>query len=118
MRNHKGEKPTEAAASRPFSIEQYNSRTDRRTSQNGSIAFSTFVFAVAFAAVVAAGYAITGRFDVWAVVAAFALACLAVMTVHIAMQWEKVVVLRFGRFNRTKGPGLYFTIPFIEQTAL
>lgn len=119
MRNRKGERPIEATAPRPtFSIEQYNSRTDRRTSQNGPLAFSAFVFAVVFAAVVAGGFAISGRFDVWAVVAAFALACLAVMTIHIAMQWEKVVVLRFGRFNRTKGPGLYFTIPFIEQTAL
>ena len=40
------------------------------------------------------------------------------MSIHIAMQWEKVVVLRFGKFSRSKGPGLYFTIPFIEQTAL
>ena len=118
MRNRKGERPIEATAPRPFSIEQYNSRTDRRTSQNGPLAFSAFVFAVVFAAVVAGGFAISGRFDVWAVVAAFALACLAVMTIHIAMQWEKVVVLRFGRFNRTKGPGLYFTIPFIEHVAL
>ena len=27
-------------------------------------------------------------------------------------------MLRFGKFSRSKGPGLYFTIPFIEQTAL
>ena len=31
---------------------------------------------------------------------------------------DRVVVLRFGKFSRSKGPGLYFTIPFIEQTAL
>lgn len=40
------------------------------------------------------------------------------MAVHIAMEWEKVVVFRLGKFSRVKGPGLYFTIPFIEQTAL
>lgn len=40
------------------------------------------------------------------------------MCVHIAMQWEKVVIFRFGKFDRMAGPGLYFTIPFIEQTAL
>ena len=34
------------------------------------------------------------------------------------MQWEKVVIFRFGKFNRMAGPGLYLTIPFIEQTAL
>ena len=118
MKNRRGENRAEPATAKPFSIERYNSGTDRRTSQNGSLAFSAFVFAVVFAAIVAAAFGLTGRFEVWGVVAAFALACLAVMTVHIAMQWEKVVVLRFGKFSRTKGPGLYFTIPFIEQTAL
>ncbi len=28
------------------------------------------------------------------------------------------MVLRFGKYSRTKGPGLYFTIPFIEHAAL
>ena len=118
MKNRRGENRAEPATAKPFSIERYNSGTDRRTSQNGSLAFSAFVFVVVFAAAVAAAFGLTGRFEVWGVVAGFALACLAVMTVHIAMQWEKVVVLRFGKFSRTKGPGLYFTIPFIEQTAL
>ena len=118
MKSHRGKSQTEAVPAKPFSIEKYNSRTDRRTSQNGSLAFSAFVFTVAFVLVMALGYAISGRFDVWAVVIAFLLACLAVMAIHIALQWEKVVVLRFGKFSRTKGPGLYFTIPFIEQTAL
>ena len=34
------------------------------------------------------------------------------------LEWERSVVLRFGKFNRMAGPGLYLTIPFIEQTAL
>ena len=88
------------------------------TSQNGSLMFSAFVFVVALVLAIAAGYLITGAFTVWVVLVGFALACLAEMSIHIAMQWEKVVVLRFGKFSRSKGPGLYFTIPFIEQTAL
>ena len=80
--------------------------------------FSAFVFVVALVLAIAAGYLITGAFTVWVVLVGFALACLAEMSIHIAMQWEKVVVLRFGKFSRSKGPGLYFTIPFIEQTAL
>lgn len=36
---------------------------------------------------------------------------------RIAPQWEKVVVLRLGRYNRTVGPGIYAVIPFIEHTA-
>ena len=118
MKNRKGKNQTDAPAGKPFSIEQYNSRTDRRTSQNGSLMFSAFVFVVALVLAIAAGYLITGAFTVWVVLVGFALACLAEMSIHIAMQWEKVVVLRFGKFSRSKGPGLYFTIPFIEQTAL
>ena len=34
------------------------------------------------------------------------------------MQWEKVVVMRFGKFHRIRSAGLYFTIPFVDQTAL
>ena len=106
---------TDAPAAKPFSIEQYNSRTDRRTSQNGSLMFSAFVFVVALVLAIAAGYLITGAFTVWVVLVGFALACLAEMSIHIAMQWEKVVVLRFGKLNRVVGPGLYFTIPVIEH---
>ena len=118
MKNRKGKNQTDAPAAKPFSIEKYNSRTDRRTSQNGSLVFSAFVFVVALVLAIAAGYLITGAFTVWVVLVGFALACLAEMSIHIAMQWERVVVLRFGKFSRSKGPGLYFTIPFIEQIAL
>ena len=118
MKNRKGKNQTDAPAAKPFSIEKYNSRTDRRTSQNGSLMFSAFVFVVALVLAIAAGYLIAGAFTVWVVLVGFAIACLAEMSIHIAMQWERVVVLRFGKFSRSKGPGLYFTIPFIEQTAL
>lgn len=43
---------------------------------------------------------------------------LVAMSVRISLQWERVVILRFGRFNRVSGPGLYFLIPFIEYPAI
>ena len=39
---------------------------------------------------------------------------LAASSVHIVMEWEKAVVMRFGKFNRVVGPGLVFTWPIIE----
>ena len=30
------------------------------------------------------------------------------------MEWEKAVVMRFGRFNRVAGPGIVFTWPIVE----
>ena len=53
-----------------------------------------------------------------AVVVALVVALLAVSSVHIAQQWEKVVVLRLGKFNRVSGPGLFWTIPVIEQNTM
>ncbi len=99
-------------------IERYNTRTDRKTSQSGPLVFSAFVFALFFAAAIAAGVALVRRIDVWVVLVAFGVASLAAMSIHIAMQWEKVVVMRFGKFHRMQSAGLYFTIPFVDQTAL
>ncbi|MDC6367164.1 MULTISPECIES: slipin family protein [Flavobacteriaceae] len=35
--------------------------------------------------------------------------------IHIADQWEKAVVLRMGKFQGLKGPGIFFIIPIIDQ---
>ncbi|MEC4184590.1 slipin family protein [Adlercreutzia sp. R21] len=99
-------------------MEKYNSNVDRRTVQNGPLVFSAFVAVVSFLLALAAGFGLAASFTVWGLAAAFLVAWAATMSVHIAMQWEKVVVFRLGKFSRVKGPGLYFTIPFIEQTAL
>ena len=54
----------------------------------------------------------------WMVLVALAYLITALLTVHVTQQWEKVVVLRLGRFNRVEGPGIFFTIPFLESAAL
>ena len=38
----------------------------------------------------------------------------AVVFAVVVLEWEKAVVLRFGKFNRVAGPGLVFTWPIIE----
>ena len=35
-------------------------------------------------------------------------------TVRTANEYQRAVVFRLGKYNRTSGPGLYFTIPFLE----
>lgn len=107
-----------AVRGRAAGIEQYNSNVDRRTTQTGPLAFSAFVAVVAFLVVLGIGALVAGGFTVWGLAAAFLVAWVATMAMHIAMEWEKVVVFRLGKFSRVKGPGLYLTIPFIEQTAL
>ena len=53
-----------------------------------------------------------------ALVAVAALVLMA-LTLRIATQYQRAVIFRLGRYNRTGGPGLYFLWPFIEwQTTL
>ena len=39
-------------------------------------------------------------------------------SVHVATQYRRAVVFRLGRYSRTAGPGLYFTIPLLERRAI
>jgi regulator of protease activity HflC (stomatin/prohibitin superfamily) len=43
-----------------------------------------------------------------------AVLALLVKSLQVANQYERSVVFRLGKFNRTAGPGLYFVWPFIE----
>ncbi len=36
-------------------------------------------------------------------------------SIKVADQWEKVAVLRLGRYVGLRGPGLYFVIPIVDQ---
>lgn len=47
-------------------------------------------------------------------VAGLLIAFVASYSVRVADQWERVVVLRLGRFRSLEGPGLFFIIPVIE----
>ena len=48
------------------------------------------------------------------VLIAIAAIIVVIKSVRIANQYERSVVFRLGKFNRTAGPGLYFVWPFIE----
>jgi regulator of protease activity HflC (stomatin/prohibitin superfamily) len=47
----------------------------------------------------------------------FLLAIIVSSAIKIADQWEKAVVLRLGRFNSLRGPGIFFIIPIIDTVA-
>ncbi|MCI8451379.1 slipin family protein [Enterorhabdus sp. P55] len=85
----------------------------RRTSRNGAAAFTVVVFLLA-AALVCAVAEVVGGMGVAAIVTAVIVGVLAASSVHVVMEWEKAVVMRFGKFNRVAGPGLVFTWPLIE----
>ena len=66
-------------------------------------------FALAYA-VSGAGYGPSGFIAVLTVV----VASFVSYAVKIADQWERVVVLRLGRFRSLEGPGLFFIVPIVE----
>jgi hypothetical protein len=49
--------------------------------------------------------------------ASVATALLAAPSVQIAYQWERAVVLRFGRFQSLRRPGIFLMVPVIDKVA-
>ncbi len=90
----------------------------RKSSRNGALGFSLTMFLLAAVIAGVLYYAACSRIDLLAFVIMI-LAGIALSTsVHIALSWERAVVLRLGKFNRVAGPGLYFTIPVLEYSTI
>jgi regulator of protease activity HflC (stomatin/prohibitin superfamily) len=54
----------------------------------------------------------------WIVCVLLALsAALLPLSLLMAKQWEKAVVLRFGRLHAIRGPGLFMIVPFVDTVA-
>lgn len=101
-----------------FSIEAYNSPKTRYADENAGTIFSAALFCIATLAVVALGWALLGEVNIWVIAAAVLVATFVVLTVRVASQWESVVILRLGKYQRTAGPGIFITVPFIDHVAL
>ncbi|QGP90857.1 SPFH domain / Band 7 family protein [Neomoorella glycerini] len=50
--------------------------------------------------------------------AGLVVAWLVTSSVHVVLEWERAVILRWGKFHRVAGPGLCFTIPIIDSLAV
>ncbi len=48
-------------------------------------------------------------------VIAFVIALVVSLSIKVADQWERVVILRLGKFRSLKGPGLFFIIPILDM---
>ncbi|MCL2185283.1 MAG: SPFH domain-containing protein, partial [Treponema sp.] len=51
----------------------------------------------------------------WAGFAIFIVVFLLVFSIRKADEWERAIVLRFGKFRKVKGPGLFFLIPLADR---
>ena len=53
-----------------------------------------------------------------AVTAAAVVAALAVfLSLRVALQWDRAVVLRLGTFHALRGPGVFWVVPFVDRVA-
>ncbi len=97
-----------------FSLEEPATRPSRRTSRRGIYLLSMAIFLVVTIVVLAVSVLLGIGVTLASVVVALIIAFLSIGTVHFAMEWEKCIVMRFGKFARVSGPGLIFTIPLVE----
>jgi regulator of protease activity HflC (stomatin/prohibitin superfamily) len=51
-------------------------------------------------------------------VAGAVLAALVASAIKVANQWERAIVLRLGRFQGTRGPGLFCILPILDRVRL
>lgn len=100
---------------RQAEIQAATSYVPRKSSRNGALMFSIAVFLVSCCTVAVASFLLAGRVDAVTIVIMLLVGLLCISSAHIALTWEKVVVLRLGKLHRVAGPGLYFTIPIIEH---
>lgn len=88
----------------------------KKSSLQSALSYSAFaVFMAAAAAALVCDLLLEGRISLVGILAALLAALAASSSLHIALGWEKVVVLRLGKLNRVVGPGFYATIPILEH---
>jgi len=84
-----------------------------------SPAMAIFIVLAFIAVGVALGLDSAGMSDFWITLATGAILLVAtylLFALKISQQWEKVVLLRLGRFHGLRGPGLFWIVPILDST--
>ncbi len=89
-------------------------KNNLRVSGVGGFLFAVILVLAAVGVGVMETYGISETVMVTYLVAMLLLAFYILLAVQIASQWEKAVVLRFGKFLSLKGPGLFWIIPIAD----
>jgi regulator of protease activity HflC (stomatin/prohibitin superfamily) len=84
------------------------------------VAFTLFIIFGLLSGLSAAMMAMANMSDTSIAVVAiglFLIGLFILFALKVAKQWEKAVVLRMGRFQGLRGPGMFWIIPIIDNTA-
>ena len=79
--------------------------------------FAALIFIVIFGVGIGLGMAMHNEASIYLGGISFVLAILVSVAIKVANQWERVVVLRLGKFKSINGPGLFILVPFIDMIA-
>jgi regulator of protease activity HflC (stomatin/prohibitin superfamily) len=60
----------------------------------------------------------SGETRLAAVLGAGAVGAYAGLSVRLANQWERAIVLRLGKYQGLKGPGIFWVIPFVDRVIM
>ncbi len=115
-----GQKDTYRRSEMEFGVaaDAYRSDPAKKATRNGAtmitivLAIVAFVLTLGLSAIALSGLTLVG------IVLSVVVGLVVLSSVHVCMDWERVVVMRLGRFNRLAGPGLFFTIPLFEFCTL
>jgi regulator of protease activity HflC (stomatin/prohibitin superfamily) len=92
-----------------------HAKSHAETRQTNSVSVTLFLVILLLGALLSA---LAGQFardavPFWMLVS-FIPAFYVLFALKIANQWEKAIVLRFGKFSRLAGPGLFWLVPIVE----
>jgi regulator of protease activity HflC (stomatin/prohibitin superfamily) len=89
-----------------------------RRNEESAAPRSNVVAIVILAVALGAGALWARAVDHWAPLAVMGIVGLVLMQApRIAQQWERAIVLRFGRYVGLRGPGLFWVVPFVDRVS-
>jgi regulator of protease activity HflC (stomatin/prohibitin superfamily) len=84
---------------------------------NSGLSINVVAIAILLGALVIGGLAAALTNNPLFVIGAGVIGLLLMPSPQIAQQWERAVVLRFGRYVGLRGPGLFWIVPFIDRVS-
>ncbi|MEG0374515.1 MAG: slipin family protein [Raoultibacter sp.] len=105
-------KPTEEPSKRDH---RDNDTKSNNASRSGVYGFAIAVFTLSFLVCFVLTYQ---WMSVVTVLASIAVGFLVASIIRIAPQWERMAILRLGKFHKVAGPGIYGVIPFVDSVAI
>lgn len=100
-------------------LKEWEERRKLATKIANPVSLTVFLIIMAISILAGVFLDLTLRAPDWAIAAVITVGVLKgfyfLLAIKIANQWEKAIVLRFGKFQRLAGPGLFWVIPIVDS---